>query len=242
MKNHLLFGVGVNDSVDKLSGHITLDGKCVPVWRCPAYAKWVFMLERCYSEKYLAEKPSYRGCFVCPEWLFFSEFKAWFMSQQYEGKHLDKDLLVLGNKEYSPERCLLVSAGVNSFMTEVKSNIGDYPTGVCLKKATGKYTTYVNNPLTGMKLQIGTYSTPEEARLNYLRVKLEIARELSYQQENPVIAEALIRRYECMYESFLEQSGMVGVGISPRVYMKGEFGKSGGVSGGVVSTTYSFGR
>lgn len=48
------------------------------------------------------------GCSVCEEWLTFSNFKRWMEQQDYEGKALDKDLLVSQNKTYSSETCVFV--------------------------------------------------------------------------------------------------------------------------------------
>ena len=65
------------------------------------YKKWREMLARCYCEKYQTKKPSYLGCTVSEEWHNFQVFAEWFYSN-FNGSNnceLDKDLLVLGNKE-----------------------------------------------------------------------------------------------------------------------------------------------
>lgn len=72
------------------------------VWSCPFHRKWSDMLVRCYSPKRLEYRQSYAGCYVCDEWLTFSNFKSWMEKQDWEGKHLDKDLLQTGSKVYSP--------------------------------------------------------------------------------------------------------------------------------------------
>ena len=76
------------------------------------------MLQRCYSESHLVRQPTYKGCSVCEEWLTFSNFKSWMEQQDWEGKQLDKDLLVYKNKIYSPETCVFVSSVINSFFVE----------------------------------------------------------------------------------------------------------------------------
>ena len=73
---------------------------------CPYYMKWHGMLQRCHSVAYIKKKknPTYKDCWACDEWLLFSNFKAWMRAQEWEGKHIDKDLLITGNKKkYSPE-------------------------------------------------------------------------------------------------------------------------------------------
>ncbi len=102
------------------------------VWRCPYYTKWMSMLKRCYSENSLTTNPTYKGCSVCDEWLTFSNFKSWMETQDWEGKALDKDLLVYQNKVYSPETCCFISSKLNTFLVKSDKIRGDYPLGVSL--------------------------------------------------------------------------------------------------------------
>ena len=102
------------------------------VWRCPYYTKWMSMLKRCYSENSLTTNPTYKGCSVCDEWLTFSNFRRWMETQDWEGKALDKDLLVYKNKVYSPETCCFISSKLNTFLVKSDKIRGDYPLGVSL--------------------------------------------------------------------------------------------------------------
>ena len=52
-------------------------------------------------------------CSVCEEWKHFSNFKKWFDENYIEGFDIDKDILIKGNKVYSPEAC--------SFVPRIKS-------------------------------------------------------------------------------------------------------------------------
>lgn len=90
------------------------------------------MLKRCYSENSLTANPTYLGCSVCEEWLTFSNFKSWMEQQDWEWKHLDKDLLVYQNKVYSPETCCFISSRLNTFLVKSDKIRGDYPLGVSL--------------------------------------------------------------------------------------------------------------
>ena len=65
------------------------------------------MLKLCYSPAHHKKYPSYVGCTVCEEWKTFSNFRRWMVTQNFEGRHLDKDLLVKDNLHYSPVRTLL---------------------------------------------------------------------------------------------------------------------------------------
>ena len=73
------------------------------------YRKWSDMLMRCYSEKYLSKYPTYKGCTVCESWLDFQVFAKWAEANWVDDFDLDKDILVSGNKEYSPDKCMFVS-------------------------------------------------------------------------------------------------------------------------------------
>ena len=110
----LVCGVGINDAdyvVKKFETIGYVDGKRKRklVWTCPYHRAWESMLKRCYSAKYQERQPTYKGCTVSDDWLTFSNFRAWMIAQDWEGKHLDKDLLFEGNKIYSTETCVFVA-------------------------------------------------------------------------------------------------------------------------------------
>ena len=88
------------------------------------------MLERSYSEKFKEKHPTYKDVTCCEEWLTFSNFKSWMEQQDWEGKDLDKDLLVYQNKIYSPETCCFLSHKINTFLTTSAKIRGDQPIGV----------------------------------------------------------------------------------------------------------------
>lgn len=52
---------------------------------------------------------------VCEEWFDYQNFAAWWNTQEYRQDVwcLDKDILVRGNKLYSPETCCFVPPEVN---------------------------------------------------------------------------------------------------------------------------------
>ncbi|AMR57359.1 putative restriction endonuclease [Pseudomonas phage vB_PsyM_KIL3b] len=132
-KPKLVQGVGTNDADYVVQPMV--NGKQVV---CPFYNRWYAMIKRCYSEKELKKHPEYRDKYVCSEWLLFSNFKAWMETQDWKGKHLDKDLLVQGNKVYSPETCVFVPAWLNSLLTDSEAKRGDLPLGVSRKSLDSK--------------------------------------------------------------------------------------------------------
>lgn len=101
------------------------------------YDAWFDMLRRCCSKKYKDKKPTYENVSCCKEWLFFENFYEWLHSQSnfekwLHGKRwaIDKDILVKGNKVYSPETCCLVPQNVNSLFVKSNAVRGDLPIGV----------------------------------------------------------------------------------------------------------------
>jgi hypothetical protein len=136
------------------------------------YVLWKGMLERCYSDKLHARKPSYVGCSVSEDFKFFQEFARWANRQVIFGEvgvHLDKDLLVKGNKVYSPETCVLVPKDDNLLLTKREAERGLYPIGVSLDKGRGLYAAEVR--LNGKKKNLGRFPTPEDAFASYKTAK-----------------------------------------------------------------------
>ena len=192
----LVYGVGINDADYIVHKTKEINGKWKIIWRCPFYAKWSNMLERCYSEKLHSKHPSYSGCYAVAEWHSFMGFRGWMVAQDWENKELDKDLLVSGNKLYSPETCVFVSQAVNSFLTDSMAKRGNLPIGVSFHKNRGKYVAYCRDVVAGRQIHLGTFNNPDDAHQAWLSCKLSQAFILASQQTDPRVAAALIDRYE----------------------------------------------
>lgn len=78
-----------------------------------SYVIWHSMLERCYNKEMRYKWPTYSDCVICEEWKYLSNFKRWFDEHYIEGWHLDKDILVKGNRVYSPKTCCFVPQEIN---------------------------------------------------------------------------------------------------------------------------------
>lgn len=146
-----------------------------------AYDRWKGMLNRCYNEKYLSQKPTYKGCTVCEEWHNFQNFAQWFEDNYpKDGIEycLDKDLKVIGNKIYSPETCMLITNAVNVFMTSCTMARGRYMIGASLEKGWGKFKSACSNPITGKYENLGRYQTDKQAHLVWRKRKSELASQL----------------------------------------------------------------
>ena len=185
-------GVGINDSWYATS--LKKNGKN---YRCPFYTRWKEMIRRCYSEKFKLAKPTYEGCSVCDEWLTFSNFRKWMKTQDWEGKELDKDLIIAGNKIYGPDRCVFVSVNLNRLLTDNAASRGDHPLGVRFHKSTMKYIADCN--IDGKAKYLGLYNTAKQAEYAYLSFKSKLLIEISKGEEalsNKDIQSALLRHAE----------------------------------------------
>lgn len=186
----LIHGVGVNNA--DYTVRPVIDGK--EVW-CPFYRAWASMLSRCYGAKYQAKKPTYIGCTACIEWLTFSNFKKWMEKQDWRGKHLDKDLLVKGNKVYSPDTCVFVDGSTNKFTTDRANDRGEWPIGVYFDKEEGMFKSQCNNPFTKKQENLGRFTCPEQAHKAWKARKHELACKLADLQTDERVANSLRTRY-----------------------------------------------
>ena len=145
------------------------------VYDTDAYKAWLNMIKRCYDAKTLARRPNYTGCQVCDEWLRFSNFQLWYNENCKPGYQIDKDILIKGNKLYSPETCLGVPSRINALFISARSVRGKYPIGVC--RHYKKYEAQINYGSGSVSL--GDYSSPEEAFLVYKRAKERYIKQLA---------------------------------------------------------------
>lgn len=184
-------GIGINDADYKVI-------RCVRGSRpytCPFYKVWVSIFNRCYSPVQAKRFPTYEGCTVHPEWHTFSAFKAWMEKQDWQGKQLDKDVLVEGNKVYGPYTCMFVSRSINNFFRSKSATRTGAPIGAHFNKATGKYNATCGNPFTKKSELIGSFDTAAEAHQAWRARKHVFACKLASTETNPRIAKALIERY-----------------------------------------------
>lgn len=139
--------------------------------RC-AYNKWSDMIYRCYDPYFLNNK-TYIDCTVCDEWLNFQNFAKWYEENYYEcnnGKMcLDKDILVKGNKIYSPDTCVFVPHEINMLFVKADKIRGDLPIGVVFDKDRDLYTAKIS--IKNKIKFLGRYNTREEAFLVYKQFK-----------------------------------------------------------------------
>lgn len=185
-------GVGINDA--KYAVNKVRNGERA---RCPYYMAWNSMISRSYSDKYQESRPTYVGCFVIEEWLVFSNFKRWMKEQDWEGRELDKDILISGNKVYSPDTCIFVSKSLNQLLTDSSAIRGSCPQGVSLYRNSEKYQSRCK--VKGKQKHLGYFALIENAEKAYLTFKSALVKKIASESEsesNPKLKEALLRHSE----------------------------------------------
>ena len=161
MMNSLICGVGFNDRKYPAS----IGGKDTK-----EYILWNNLLKRCYCSKTQEERPTYKGCSVSEKFKSYSDFYEWCLTQigfGQEDYHLDKDLLIKGNKLYSEDTCLFLPSRLNTLLLASKAVRGSLPIGVCAHN--GKFLAQcLRKPASH---HVGVFDTPELAFLAYKEAK-----------------------------------------------------------------------
>lgn len=173
-KPSILFGVGINDfelvhrhpSSERVGGKTVSDKK---------FLMWQAMLARSFSNYAKRLRPTYEDVSCIESWKTYSNFYKdisnlhGFDKALEEGWALDKDILIKGNKVYSPETCCFVPPEINGCFALRSLNRGDLPLGVSRNEYGLPYKARCRYD--GKRISIGNYKTPEEAFEAYKVVK-----------------------------------------------------------------------
>lgn len=192
----LVCGVGINDSTEPVTKTEIINGKKIKTWICPFYQRWHAMINRCYNENYQKKHPTYSDCKVCEEWKIFSNFKRWVVLQEWKERHLDKDLLIKGNKLYSPETCVFISSTVNNFLTDSLATRGRYLLGVSYISKVAKYRATCRNPFTLKSESLGSFENEIDAHVAWKTRKHFFAESLASTETDQRVVNALLTRYK----------------------------------------------
>ena len=137
------------------------------------YVLWTHMLQRCYSDSYKKKYPTYEGCEVSENFKSYEYFYEWCHKQigfTDEGWHLDKDLLIKGNKVYSENTCVFMPAEINSLLVKSDKKRGKHLIGVYWCKKGKAFKAQVSRNK-GMQEHLGYFKTEIEAFHAYKQAK-----------------------------------------------------------------------
>ena len=137
------------------------------------YELWRSMLKRCYSATLKKKYPTYEGCEVSENFKYFEYFYEWCNKQvgfSNHGWHLDKDLLIKGNKVYSEHTCIFIPAEINSLLIKSTASRGEYLIGVSWSKTHKAFVATVNKNK-GKQERLGFFNTELEAFNTYKQAK-----------------------------------------------------------------------
>ena len=143
------------------------------------YDLWYSMLRRCYSDNSKKKRPTYEGCEVSDNFKSYEYFYEWCQSQVgfgVEGWHLDKDLLVKGNKVYSESTCVFLPSEINMVLVKHTPSRGKHPIGVSWYSKSKTFIAQVNKNK-GKPENLGYFKTEIEAFNAYKTAKESFVKE-----------------------------------------------------------------
>jgi hypothetical protein len=148
--------------------------------RTKEYKTWLNLLGRCYKDN---KRPiTYKDCTVDERWHDFQVFGKWFEEnynpETMQGWQLDKDILVKGNKIYSPENCCFVPQEINTLFRQGFKSKYQCSTGIF--KQCDKFTSMYRGTY------LGKFNTPEEAFEVYKTTKEQYLKEVADYWKNTI--------------------------------------------------------
>lgn len=164
-----IYGVGINDLPYDVVQRTMVEGRLIVTWKCPFYTRWHSMMARSYSKRYQTSGVTYTKAVVSEDWKRVSTFKHWMEKQHWEDMHLDKDILVPGNKVYGPDTCCLIPRYINNLLTDHRNDRGDCPLGTNWHAATGKYSSQIS--VFGKRKYLGVFETKIQAHKAWQEAK-----------------------------------------------------------------------
>lgn len=156
------------------------------------YRLWESMLDRC-TEKHWSTHPTYTGTTCSENFKSYTFFYEWCQEQIGFGNidsnnrywHLDKDLLVKGNKLYSEDTCVFIPAKLNNLILKGDKRRGDYSIGVFYRADRGKFMCSCDP-----KGYIGLFATEYDAFLAYKKYKESFIKAVAIEYKQQLDARA----------------------------------------------------
>ena len=143
------------------------------------YALWKSMLRRCYSDNFKKKRQTYIDCKCSENFNNYEYFYEWCQNQiGFNNKdwHLDKNLLIKGNKVYSEDSCIFIPQDINLLLTKCTASRGKHLIGVHWHKTRKAFRATVNKNK-GKQEQLGLFKTELEAFNAYKQAKEAFVKE-----------------------------------------------------------------
>ena len=156
------------------------------------YELWYSMLRRCYSDSFKKKQPTYEGCEVSDNFKCYEYFYEWCNKQvgfSNDGNgnpfHLDKDLLVKGNKVYSENTCVFIPREINQLLVKSTASRGEHLIGVYWDKTKKAFIAMVSKNKRKQEY-LGLFNTEIEAFNAYKQTKESYIKELANKWKNKI--------------------------------------------------------
>lgn len=162
-----VFGVGIIGA----KYPITINGV-----KTKEYVLWKGMLQRCYSD---TQYSTYEGCKCSENFKSYEYFYEWCNEQigsGNEGWHLDKDLLIKGNKIYSENTSIFLPQEINSLLIKSTATRGKHLIGVYWSNTNKAFVAQVRKNK-GKQEWLGCFNTEIEAFNAYKQAKESFIKE-----------------------------------------------------------------
>ena len=146
------------------------------------YALWADMLRRCYSTTFKKKYPTYEGCEASENFKHYEYFHEWCNKQVgFSNKdwHLDKDLLIKGNKVYSENTSVFIPSEINSLLIKREASRGEHLIGVYWSKTANAFVAMVRKNkrksewLGSFKTEIEAFNTYRQAKESFVKEQAE---------------------------------------------------------------------
>lgn len=161
-----------------------------------SYKTWYSMINRCYNKDFHNIEKTYKDCSVCNEWLCYENFEKWYNENYYEidgeNMHLDKDIIIKGNKVYSSETCCFVPQRINKLFIKNDKIRGDLPIGVSHNRSRHNFLVQCCTKTNRTKKY---FKDKNEAFLFYKNIKEKYIKEVADEYKDKIPQ----KLYEAMY-------------------------------------------
>ena len=165
------------------------------------YQVWCSMLQRCYSPSNERMCSGYKDCTVSDMFKMFPMFLDWWKDNVVDDKinyHLDKDILIKGNRVYGEDTCCLVPREINNLFISAKNTNKTLPVGVRFVEGTNMFKAVVSK--FGKSTFLGYYPNVEKAFHAYKVAKEQHIKEVAEKWKGQID----IRVYEALMKYQVE--------------------------------------